>query len=396
MRSSYEEMVVDSDVDRAWMTFRLRLAEHLAAISDADDDEVVLTPTGVDDEKSPRIEIDRCAGDALTLRICSSWRPEHRFRFSSAARQRLRDLGSSIVDGEPRFAMDPHLVDEAAHLSYVVLHEMWEVVHPSFVSVEPLDLALYDEPVDDEPQGPPEVPDLVHPSSQEELTAWVDAALTPEFGHVPRKDDDGDICVSGSGGGRAVVSVRSCDRVEVWTILADDVRHKKARKAVDRLSLRHPYVRFFLARDTLVASVVVPASPFAPDHLVRSLNLVLRLSEERGRELDAELSRRPRDDDSGLTEPVDATLQAIFNSSGQLRAADLVQLVIELAEDNEDVVDSWLRSSRSARDEAYASFEGLETGRVRDAFRLSARYWRLTVSALEAAIGQLTGESRSA
>ena len=65
--SSYEELVVDRSVDHAWLQFRLRLADHLAAASRDEPVAVAITPQAVDDE-APAVVIEADSTD-LVVRI---------------------------------------------------------------------------------------------------------------------------------------------------------------------------------------------------------------------------------------------------------------------------------------------------------------------------------------
>jgi hypothetical protein len=392
--SGYEERVVDRGVDQAWMQFRLRLADFLLTAGD-DPIDLSFIPEGIDGENPPIVSLEADGVD-LSVHIVTAEQPHGRFGLSAADRWRLVELGMSIAAGCPALFVPADQVDRAAHFVYVVLHEMWEVVHPSFVEIDgPDDLRLIDEPEPEpaEPSGPVELPDVVHPTSRDELVAWVDATLTPEFGHLPNKFDNGDIGVHAQGSARATISVRSNQGIEVWTILAEEVRHKKAHRQIDRLSRKYPHHRFFLVQDDLVASLVVPAAPFVPAHLVDALNWTLSLS-ARLEHLELDLKRPKRRREAEKPSSTDPLLMSLFVSARRLSTAALVDAVTKLSEGSEAVLNAWFLEATFAKDNAKKI--AAEQPDVNDVHARCVSSWRRVIRAINLALADVEAEKRNA
>ena len=60
----------------------------------------------------------------------------------------------TIENGGPVLLVGADEIDRAAHYAYAILHEMWDVVHPSFLAIDPEDLGLVDEPPSTRTQSP--------------------------------------------------------------------------------------------------------------------------------------------------------------------------------------------------------------------------------------------------
>ena len=388
--SSYEEQVVDRSVEHAWMQLRLRLAEHLATASREEPVAVAITPQAADEE-APALVVESDGTD-LAVRIDTTGELDPRFRFTPSERRRLVELGMTLENGGPVLLVEASEIDRAAHYAYAVLHEMWDVVHPSFLAIDPEDLGLVDEPSLDEASAPGEVPDLVHPTSIESLNEWVDAALAPGFGHPPVRDDDGDICVSGEGRARAIVSVRAESRIEVWTIVARDVDVAKAHREIDRLSRQYSFHRFFVVDDMLVASMVLFADPFVPAQLHAALEGTLYVSGQlRGlrKKIEKPRSQRRR---ANATPDVDPRLMSLFVSGRRMQTADLVHTAVSLAEGSEATLQAWRERSIAAHSQAKSLFR--DNGDVNDVHRRSVSSWRRVIRALDLALAEVGAGSK--
>lgn len=364
---AWEEKVVDRGIDQAWREFRIGLAEHLEGL--AHDAEVVLTPSAPDDVDAPYVRITR-SFRALTVSMVAAGEIEPPFRPDHAARDQLHGLGFRIRAGEPTLRVGPRLIDQAAHGAAFVLRDVWGVVHPSFV-----DTGDWERPVshpEAESSAPPEVPAVVTLHTADDLARWVDLVLTPEFGHAPHKDEHGQISVTGRPGERVTITVRDDGhRVEIWTVLAEEVRFKAAHREIDRLSRRHGDVRFFLCRDDLVASVSIATRPFAPEQVIHALRRMLRLSGKLNH-LEVELQRR-RKARAAEAQP-DELLMAIF-SAAWTKDVDLGALVFELSNGSADVVEQWYRLARTKLSAARKERDAATTESVRSALERTVRKW---------------------
>ena len=389
---SYEERVVDRGVDQAWMQLRLRLADLLTSATAEEPIGIAFTPLAAGDgDEAPTLIVD-ADGTDISVRILTDDLLDSRFEFDPAERWRLVELGMKIENGGPVLLVDANEVDRAAYYAYSVLHEMWEVLHPSFMAIDPEDSGLVDEPKYEEKSAPVDLPDLVHVSSLQSLNEWVAATLTPEFGHTPVRDEDGDICVSGKKRSRAIVSVRSEHRIEVWTILARDVDRKKARRQVDRLSRQYSFHRFFVVNDMLVASIVLFADPFVPSQLVRALQGTLFVSGRLG-SLGKKL-KNPTGERTNSVSELDPRLMSLFVSGRRMPTAELVETAVNLAGGSETTLRAWRQRSASACREAHRLLS--EHGDVNDVHRRSKSSWRRVIRALDLALAEVAPGSRDA
>ena len=389
--SSYEERVVDRGVDRAWMQLRLRLADLLTSATIDAPVAISLTPLAAGEE--PPAVIIEADGTDLAIRIDLAGGLDAPFRFDVSERSRLTALGMRIEDGGPVLLLEADEVDRAAHYVYAILHEMWDVVHPSFLAIDPEDLGLVDEPPSVEAK-PVELPDMVRPASLESLNEWVDAALEPEFGHTPYRDEDGDICVNGQHDATAIVSVRSQNHIEVWTVVAHEVNREKARREVDRLSRHYSFHRFFVVDDMLVASMVVFGDPFVPAQLVKAVQGTLFVSGEL-RSLGKKLAQPAPASTSGNSMPdLDPRLMSLFVSARRMQTAELVETAVNLSEGSESTLQAWRAHSIAAQAEATRLFR--KQGDVNDVHRQSFSSWRRVIRALDLALAEVTAGSQDA
>ena len=390
--SSYEERVVDRGVDRAWMQLRLRLADLLTSATIDAPVAISLTPLAAGEE--PPAVIIEADGTDLAVRIDLAGGLDAPFRFDVSERSRLAALGMRIEDGGPVLLLEADEVDRAAHYVYAILHEMWDVVHPSFLAIDPEDLGLVDEPPSVEAR-PVELPDMVRPASLESLNEWVDATLEPEFGHTPYRDDDGDICVNGQHDATAIVRVRSQNRIEVWTIVAHEVNRKKARREVDRLSRHYSFHRFFVVDDMLVASIVLFADPFVPAQLVKAAagHAVRQPAAPQPRQ-EARDSLRRRATSGNSMPDLDPRLMSLFVSARRMQTAELVETAVNLADGSESTLQAWRAHSIAAQAEATRLFR--EQGDVNYVHRRSLSSWRRVIRALDLALAEVTAGSQDA
>ncbi|EFQ84260.1 hypothetical protein HMPREF0063_10976 [Aeromicrobium marinum DSM 15272] len=355
---------VDDAVETAWRAFRRALADGLAAGRDSD---VELRPEAEVD--CTVLQITR-GDDGLELWWRGDDDVEEPYDLDGRADLVLLDLGFEWLSDTSVLIVPEREVDRLAHAASVVLRDLWQVVHPAFVQVTGLDLGLGGMPEPDAEE--PALPAIVRPSTMADLTYWVDLALGEEFGHPPHKNRDGHIPVRGEDGAAVWITVRSRRSVEVWTILATEVGFGKAHRAVDRLSRRHPQVRFFLDADTLIASASVSAQPFVPEQLVGAMNGMLRIS--RGHAgLRHELLRKRRRREAA--EHPDTDLMLLF-SSIWTNDVDADRLALRLSGSDIPRLRRWATLADAMALTAADAQRPSRAESVIDARERSARKWR--------------------
>lgn len=233
---------LDAVTEAAWVGFRRRLADHLAALVDGQ--EIVLRcPTPAADEQATPEVVVNAVGTHLHVRDGHSAHPARH-------EQRYADRVAADVVG--------------------TLRSHWAVVHPSFLAAGGLeqDPTTHDEgrapdidgsePFDDELQ-------VGFPQDREHLQAMVDGALRPSFGPL-RHDDDGDVVIVA---GSSVAFVRTLSNRPAVELYAEIVIAPDAADAGDDLEheLRllndlHPLWKFSFDGERVLMVHEVPAEPF--------------------------------------------------------------------------------------------------------------------------------------
>lgn len=138
------------------------------------------------------------------------------------------------------------------------------MLHPSFVEVLEGDLELV-EPLE-QVTAPAALTELVVPITHDELVEWVDRILAERLGCVPRKREDGAICILRSGDARLTVRVNR-------------------------------------SRPVIAVSATGDAKPFCPEHLDRAIDSTFDYSEEAAGEVRSKLARK-----ASKVDPVDYTI----------------------------------------------------------------------------------------
>lgn len=226
---------LDAAVEAAWVGFRRRLADRVAELDDGD----LLVISSVA-EPAPLVEVVADSGDVVL------W----------------------LADEHPA-TLEQRRADEAAVVVVRALREQHDVVHPSFLDADGLEvdpaIALprpeptahdHDEEHDDEPlEGVP--------SGPAHLRRMVDSALEDAFGDLQR-DDDGDVpLVSGS----SVVFVRVLESraaVELYAEIVLGPEHPGRLAAeLTLLNEAHPLWKFSHRGQHVVMTHEMPAMPFS-------------------------------------------------------------------------------------------------------------------------------------
>lgn len=280
---------VDRSTAEAWVRFQARLGDRLAAMADGD---VLVVEAMVADEDEPGAApyVQFCAwGDGMLRgEVASNHVLMEPRELDEEGERALAELGYGAPTygpgddadaGSLNFHADlpQSAADRLAVMSVRALRDVFGVAHPALLTgdlsglaeepaapVEPAAVDRTDEPVAAYPHG-----------GHEQLTALVDRALTPYFGHEPRHDDDGDIPVDL---GDTVLFVRvheTAPVVELFACLATAVQDlERAAFEINVLNRDVRFVKFRLVGDSILADLQLPAWPFAPEHLRAMLALM--------------------------------------------------------------------------------------------------------------------------
>lgn len=398
------EQGVDAWVDGSWLDFRMRLAEWML---DAPDDNTLVVDPDPDDLEAPTVQVsttDDARFVALSMPDDEDLTLSAPYAPSLRTAARLTDLGfvPARPSGEPVLALDRDDVDRLAHAAATVLHEVWGVVAPAFLSFEVVSPDEEGEVLEWEvPEGVPEpadpeqrpTPEIAWSSSRAEQQEVLEQMMQEMVAAPLKVAPDGSVRMRGRGG-VVVVRIRDKSLVEVVTVLAREVRFKRAHREADRLSRRYRHVRFFLERDVLLAVVPVGASPLVAEHLHDAVNHLLRLRVQLA-DLDARLKRR-RAKVAAITTVTsapgdDAALTALAGNASRLSTDDLVATLRRAAGDLA-TVERWIEVARRERTEALRAGRDAEQT-LRDAHLRQWRRWRRVASALVVVRDDLRGES---
>lgn len=276
--SENEASEVDRAAAEAWTRFQARLGDRLAELAEGDV-LVIEAMVGDDSEPGARPHVQFAAwGDAMLRGEAASnhvlMAPR---RLEGEQERALLALGydapTHTPDDPPDLgSLDFHVdlpqaeADRLAVMSVRALRDVYGVEHPALLSGDVVeDLSAPEEPAAVERT---EEPVAAYPHGHEELSELVDRALTPYFGHEPRRDDDGDIPVDL---GSTVLFVRvheSVPVVELFACAASDVQDlERAAFEINVLNRDVRFVKFRLVGDSILADLQIPAWPFAPEHL---------------------------------------------------------------------------------------------------------------------------------
>ncbi|WP_137725695.1 T3SS (YopN, CesT) and YbjN peptide-binding chaperone 1 [Prescottella subtropica] len=286
----FETAEFDASVDSAWGTFRDRLADHLSGMST--DDTLVLdwADESTVDGFAPWIQFLVWDDEYVRAEVSSNPYLAPRYVLTAAAENRLCDLGwerpTRRPDGDPDGGSPAFFVDRkqwdadrVAAMTVTTLREVWSVPHPAFLRTEIsgtlADTILVDAAPEPEPAAASGLDERAAFDARDphELRDLVARTVEQAIGHMPDRDDDGDVALR-LGDQRVFIIVHP-DKplVRLWMPLLLGIagRTRAAENACD-LTKRWPGMRFTLDEDRLSASIDIFGSPFVPRHLVDALD----------------------------------------------------------------------------------------------------------------------------
>lgn len=286
----------DEAVDRSWITFQRKLADHLSAMRTDD----ILILDWIDettvDGFTPWIQFLLWDDEYVRAEVSSNAYLAPRYRLDAEAEARLAELGWAYPtrlpddepdDGSPAFFIDreQRWADQIAAVTVSTLREIWSVPHPSFLrteivgTLEGADLLGVD-PVDLVDSGPELWPPTLDDTASvlardpDELRDLVVRAVEQALGFRPEIDEDGDVVLR-LDDDQPVFVIAHPERplVRVWVPLLHGIigRTRAAENLCD-LTKRWPGIRFTLDEDRLNASIDVSGNPFVPRHLADALD----------------------------------------------------------------------------------------------------------------------------
>jgi hypothetical protein len=331
----YDGSRLDRATGIAWSRFRVSLGDHVVAMAD-DDVLIIEAETAVHDEAAgaaPYVQFCGWGEGRVRAEVSSNAYLDARVALDAAAERALLGLGWNApthgVDDEPdegsaNFFVDADRRDgdRLAVMAVAALRKVFGVPHPAFLSWSSDDDAEDEDTddagdTDDNTSGgdSPLGPLAVVPESAEHLRTLVLAALAVSGGPAIEPDEDGDIPLPM---GSAVLYVRVHEHVPVVEVFAVVVHgvDDRGRAAVEVAILNRdvPMVKFVLVGDAVIASVQVPAVPFAPRQLRKLVVVLGKAANRAGDDLVARVGGRravdaePDREDDARHEPEEETL----------------------------------------------------------------------------------------
>lgn len=274
-RASVKPVSLDFDFDRsvdgAWGRFSARLGEVISMMDETEP--LTIVPYDADDDRWYLRFICRDLTQ-VTLLVPPTWAGE---ALAPQQQQTLADLGFILVGGYFEKAEDYDRSQALSSAAVTVLRSVFDVEHPVFLGSNVLTDILQEGPVDTNAR-----PDLtlLMPTDDVQLAAAVAAQLTDRLGFTPMRDEDGDFAVRI---GSTMLFVRvpvDAREVQLFSVIVHDlVGRSRAAEVINDVNAHSRWVRFYLKRDKIYATLSVAARPFVPAHLSLALDEMSKVAD---------------------------------------------------------------------------------------------------------------------
>ncbi|MGA8847526.1 MAG: hypothetical protein WB471_13000 [Nocardioides sp.] len=274
---------LEAVIEAAWVGFRSRLADHIAAMGD--DDVLLVEFSGaVGDEAdgtAPYVQLCAFGDDLVKVEAASNHSLAERCRLSVDGEAAMLALGwDELGDEEGRESFvvtrERRRADEVAVVLVATLRTVYAVPHPAFLDADDLEIdpaaPAVSTPIGSDASGRDELVLEGIPTSAANLQVMVDAAMETMFPDL-KHDDDGDIPITA---GSSLVFVRVIAHrpcVELYAeIVIGPQRLERLEEELVVLNAAHPLWKF-ARRDELVVMthqmLALPFVAFALQTLVR-------------------------------------------------------------------------------------------------------------------------------
>jgi hypothetical protein len=261
----------DRSLDAAWERFSARLGEVVSMMDESEP--LTLVPYDADDD---RWYVRFVCRDRLlvTALVPGSWAGEP---LTSVQEKALADLGFVVVGAYHEKTVEQQGAQDLAATTVAVLRTVFSVEHPVFLGSDVLTDILQEGPVD-----PSLHQDLTvfMPTDVVQLAAAVAAELTDHLGFVPMTDEDGDFAVRV---GSTMLFIRlptDAREVRLFSVIVHDVvGRSRAAEVLNDVNAHSRWVRFYLSRDKIYATLSVAARPFVPAHLRLALDEMTKVAD---------------------------------------------------------------------------------------------------------------------
>lgn len=438
----YDEADLDRATMRAWSRFQGELADHIVAMED-DDILIVEAEASVDEDDpgvAPYVQFCAWGEDLVRAEVSSNEYLAADTMLADAGESAMLDLGwneptcgatDEAGAGSANYFVDAgrREGDWVAAVAVAALRDVFGVPHPAFLDwpedagADGADAGPYQETEVDRSDEPL----AVMPESAEHLRALVGAALTAPGGEPVEYDEDGDIPVPV---GSALLFVRvheSAPVVEMFAVVVRGVQDT-ARAAFEVAVLNRDtrMIKFVLLEDAVIATLHLPATPFAPRQLralVASMgdvvdrvddDLVARVGGRRGLDADTDAECAVADDSADSEDDTEEDATADLGpEASNLHPALMTllhldphgtgeevdpELAASICAFDRDLVLTLLREASEQeiewRRSGNLALMGDDTGEARVCFG-EARSWGVTLETLRSALRVIVEQRRA-
>lgn len=306
----------DFDLDRsmaqAWSEFTGRLAEVISMIDESAD--LTIRSASAGDGRAPFVRLSSPARLTVRAEAAANAALGPRYQLTAEQLSALTAYGwQEPVDGEASFAIEgsQDAADDIAQAVVGALRDVYGVPHPAFLDPDQLAEILTPGPAAIEGSdgtttvtpvaGTLDAPAVrrgqayaaVLPVDREHLDALVEAELAATLGHMPVRDDEGDIVIRV---GSTLLFLRAADDAQdvvLFSAVVHDVDGRsRAAEVINDLNVEARWVKFQLVRDRVFVTASVPARPFVPAHLHQAVRVMSDVADGVDEELAAKLNGR--------------------------------------------------------------------------------------------------------
>lgn len=275
-----EDFDLDASMERGWTDFAHRLADVVASM-DAGAELTIGTAAPNESARPPFVRFT-CEGEGrLRAEASGNTEIDEARRLTATQLDELSASGWHSPDTEgahptPNLWLEgtQHDAEPLVAAAVSVLRHQFGVPHPVFLAPDQL-AEILTSPATVELGGPDVAPDDITATMPEDaghLDSLVESVLAEVFEHAPMRDKDRDFAMRF---GSAMVFVRVSEdaaEVLVYAVLVHEIEGRsRATEVVNDLNSDTRFVRFFLIRDKLFASISVAAQPFVGIHLRKAL-----------------------------------------------------------------------------------------------------------------------------
>lgn len=286
----YDDFDLDRSVTQAWERFEERLAEVISVMDDTAP--LTIGCVGVQpDDEVPYIRFSTTDNRNLFVEAASNASLGESYQLRVDQLDALSSLGwqDPVSHGDHPTAnfwilRDQEHFAELAHITVTTLQQVYGVQHPVFLSPDQLAeiLTPHGVPVAEAPLHGFDADDVVAvmPRDQAHLNELVDQELTDMFGHVPMRDEEGDVAIRV---GSTMVFLRpslELGEILLFAIVVHDVDGRsRAVEVLNDLNTDTRRVCFQLVRDRVFLTMSLFAHPFVPAHLHQAVRLMSEVAD---------------------------------------------------------------------------------------------------------------------